>query len=73
MAQLHCSVDEATAARLAHEAKKRGISLSRYLAEIIRRGLPTQWPDGYLHGVVGSCADDPIEEPASLPLDDIEL
>ena len=73
MAQLHCSVDEATAARLAEEARKRGLSLSRYLAEIVRRELPEQWPEDYLHAVVGSCASFPIKEPASLPLDDIEL
>jgi hypothetical protein len=73
MAQLHCSVDEETATRLAEEAEKRGVSMSGYLAEIVRRELPEQWPEGYLHAIVGSCASFPLEKPAPLPLDDIEL
>ncbi len=73
MAQLHFSVDRDTAERLAQEAKARGMSLSQYLASIVRRELPQAWPEGYLDGVVGSCAGSDLREPAELPLDDVTL
>ena len=73
MPQVHFSVDEQTAKRLASEAKRRGLSLSRYLAELVTRELPETWPQGYLAGVVGACRRDPMSEPVDLPLDDLEI
>jgi len=73
MPQLHFSVDEETARRLAREAEERGLSLSRYLAGIVRRRLPAEWPPGYLDAVVGACRDAPLAEADELPLDDVEL
>jgi hypothetical protein len=73
MAQLHFSVDGDTAERLAREAEARGLSLSQYLASIVRRELPEAWPKGYLDRVVGSCAGSGLREPAELPVDDIVL
>lgn len=73
MPQLHFSVDEQTAAHLAREAEARGMSLSKYLASLVSRQLPARWPDGYLERVVGSFADEPLREPADLPLDEVDL
>jgi hypothetical protein len=72
MPQLHCSVDEATASSLAEEAARKGMSLSSYLAEILRAHT-AHWPDGYLSRVVGACAESPLEEATDLPTDDVEL
>lgn len=73
MPQLHFSVDEETAARLAREAADRGMSLSRYVATLVMRQLPDWWPEGYVDRVVGAFADEPLEEPPDLPLDEVEL
>lgn len=72
MPQIHLSVDQRTATELAARAAAKGQSLSRYLAEMVRREVE-DWPDGYLSAVVGSCAGDPLEEPEDLPADEVEL
>lgn len=71
--QLHFSVDEDTARELDLRAKQAGVSLSRYLAALVRQQLGDRWPDGYLRAVVGSCADHPLEEPEELPLRAVDL
>lgn len=73
MPQLHFSVDEKTAAALSIAAESRNISLSRYLAELVSALAVSQWPDGYLESVVGSCAQAPLTEPTDLELDDTSL
>jgi len=71
--QLHFSVDRDTAERLAHEAEQRGVSLSQYIASIVRRDVPKAWPEGYLELIVGSCQGAELREPEDLPLDDVTL
>ena len=73
MAQLHLSVDAETAAQLAEEADLRGLSLSKYLAELLQRAMPSRWPKGYLDAVIGSCADAPLEVPEDVPIDEVDL
>jgi hypothetical protein len=73
MPQLHFSVDGETARRLAREARRRGASVSKLVAELVSRGLPSEWPAGYLKRVVGSCARDPLRLPADLPTGDVDL
>ena len=70
MPQMHFSVDEKLAAEVAQRARERGMSVSRYLAELVEKSRPRRWPDGYLGSVVGSCREAPIEAPDDLPLDD---
>lgn len=69
MAQLHFSVDEKTAAALEKQARREGVSLSRYLARLVSAQTRTTWPRGYLDAVVGCCAKTPIVEPPELDLD----
>lgn len=73
MPQIHFSVDERSAKRLAERAKARGMSLSRYLAEMARNQLADEWPPGYLDSVIGSCCETPLEAPEDLPLDDVSV
>ncbi len=71
MPQLYFSVDRETASRLSREAENQNISLSRYLARVMKREVRETWPDAYLAQVVGSCSDDPLTEPGDLKLDDL--
>jgi hypothetical protein len=73
MPQLHFSVDEPTAKRLIAEAQRRGITVSKYLAGLVAAGQPDAWPADYLASVVGALADEPLDLPAELPLDDVDL
>ncbi|MGB0680815.1 MAG: hypothetical protein ACPGUV_14275 [Polyangiales bacterium] len=74
MPQLHFSVDQEEAERLNAQAAARGVSVSKYIASLLRQHtLRETWPEGYLEAVVGCCKQVPLERPASLPLDDIDL
>lgn len=73
MPQLHLSVDKETAERLAAEAKRRNLSLSKYLAVLVEAGAPRCWPQGYLDAVLGSCRGLGLAESDDPAIDDIEL
>ena len=49
MAQLHCYVPEDIAQQAQRRAEQAGLSLSRYLAELVKRdaAISTGWPEGY--------------------------
>lgn len=73
MPQLHFSVDEQTAKRIQREAKRLGLTVSKYLASIVAQDLGGSWPTKYLDAVVGSCAGTALSEPPELALDDVDL
>ena len=49
MPQLHCYVPEEIAQQAQRRAEKSGLSLSRYLAELVKRDAQVSngWPEGY--------------------------
>ncbi len=49
MSQLHCYVPEEVALQAEQLAKQAGLSVSRYLAELIKREAANNagWPEGY--------------------------
>lgn len=53
MPQLHFYVPEQVADRIRQEAKAMGVSISQYLAEVVKRELRPQWPAGFFEEVVG--------------------
>lgn len=54
MPQLHLYVPEEVAVRLRERAKAQGLSLSKYLAEVVAKEVVGGWPVGYFESVVGS-------------------
>ena len=50
MAQLHCYVPEEIADQAQRRAEQAGLSLSRYLAELVKRDASAAagWPEGYV-------------------------
>ena len=64
MPQLHLYVPEEIAAEVARQAESRGLSVSRYLAEIVRREVRVGWPEGYFEGVVGGWKGEPMTRPS---------
>jgi hypothetical protein len=47
VAQLHCYLPEYEAELLLRRARRAGMSVSRYLAELARKDLVCDWPEDY--------------------------
>ena len=60
MPQLHAYVPKRLADRVAARARSRGVAVSRYLADLIRRDVELGWPDGYFERVVGGWQGGPL-------------
>jgi hypothetical protein len=71
MAQLHCYVPENIAQRAQRRAAQSGLSLSRYLAELVKRdiGADASWPEGYFDNF-GKWEGVPLERPPQLALEE---
>jgi hypothetical protein len=71
MAQLHCYVPEEIAQQAQSRATQSGLSLSRYLAELVKRdaGISAVWPEGYFD-LFGKWEGMPLERPAPVPLEE---
>lgn len=61
MAQLHCYVPEELAEQAQRRAEQAGLSLSRYLAELVKRDAQENsgWPEGYFD-LFGSWEGEPL-------------
>jgi hypothetical protein len=62
MAQLHCYVPEDIARQAQQKAAQSGLSLSRYLAELVKRDTVNNagWPEGYFD-LFGKWEGEPLE------------
>ena len=71
MMQLQCDVPDHIAQQAHQRAKQAGLSLSRYLAELIQRDatLHAEWPEGYFE-VFGQWEGARLERPEPLPLEE---
>lgn len=55
MPQLHLYVPDMTAELLRRRAEERGMSLSKYLAEIAGKEIADEgWPEGFFEDVLGA-------------------
>ncbi len=70
MPQLHCYVPEAIARIAQRRAAQSGLSLSRYLSELVKHdaGSSASWPDGYFE-LFGTWAGVPLARSPQLPLE----
>ncbi len=68
MAQIHCYVPDEIAKQAQRKATQSGLSLSRYLAELVKRdaGASTAWPKGYFD-IFGKWEGAPLERSAQPP------
>ena len=63
MPQLHFYVPDHVAERIRQEAEAAGMSLSRYLAEVMKREFHPEWPAEFFEEVIGGWQGDPLERP----------
>jgi hypothetical protein len=64
MPQLHLYVPDDVADRIRARAKARRMSVSRFLAALVRREMGEDWPADYFDDVYGAWAGEPLERPA---------
>ena len=53
MPQLHLYVPEELATEIARQARARRLTVSRFLAELVKQRVATSWPEGYFDDVAG--------------------
>ena len=63
MAQIHFYVPSQIEIELRQRAKSHGVSLSRYVAEVVTRDIGEGWPKGYFEEVVGGWRGEPLVRP----------
>jgi len=72
MPQLHTYVPARLAARLVARAHARGVPVSRYLADLIRRDVDRGWPDEFFARAVGGWQGRPLRRPPQGRLEERE-
>ncbi|MCA9982105.1 MAG: hypothetical protein KDD89_14775 [Anaerolineales bacterium] len=61
MPQLHFYVSEETAVRVREKAESVGLSVSKYVAELVKNEVEGDWPEGFFEEVVGGWEGEPLE------------
>jgi len=61
MAQIHFYVPQLIEAKIRRQAQAAGLSLSRYVADLVQRQVGDGWPKGYFERVLGSWQGQPLE------------
>ena len=62
MTQLHCYVPEVIAAQFQKKAEQAHLSISKYLAKLVKEEVGGQWPEGYFE-LFGSWEGTPLKRP----------
>lgn len=74
MPQMHLYVPETLARNIRRRAEEKGLSVSRYLAELVRNEVSDDWDERFFEEVVGSWVGD-LERPGDLewtPRDELD-
>ena len=66
MPQLSLYVDTEALDLLREDAKRSNLSMSKYVARLIKNKSDSAWPDGYWESVYGVLADDTFVLPEDL-------
>jgi hypothetical protein len=63
MPQLHFYVSNDLAEKVKQEAQAADVSVSRYLANLVRREIGADWPEKFFEDVVGGWVGEPFARP----------
>ena len=72
MAQMHLYLPDDLAEEVKQRAKSRGLTVSAYLAEMVRSQMTDQWPKDFFSKVVGGWVGKPLERPEQPPFEQRE-
>ena len=70
MPQMHLYVSKDIAEEVKRRAAGKGVSTSRYLADLVRGEVADEWPPGFFEEVIGGWVGEPLERPEQLPLEE---
>lgn len=73
MPQMHFYVPDKVAKKIKANAKRLGVSSSKYVSQLIAEKVDGGWPAGYLESFGKRTIDIKLGEDDLLPLDDIKL
>ena len=63
MAQIHCYIPDDLASQLAKKAERKHLSMSKYLASLVKKDISSGWPEGYFEQVFGGWEGEPLQRP----------
>ena len=63
MVELHLTFPSDVETQIHQRAEARGVSVDRYVADLVLRDIQTDWPPGYFERVIGGWKDEDIERP----------
>ena len=63
MPQLHFYVSDEIAERVRQRAEANHMSVSKYLATLVKKEAGSGWPDGYFERVVGGWKGESLKRP----------
>ncbi|MDQ6954448.1 MAG: hypothetical protein Q9M20_03290 [Mariprofundaceae bacterium] len=61
MAQIHCYVPDDVAVQVSKKAADCHLSVSKYLARLVKKDITSGWPDGYFEQVFGQWEGAPLQ------------
>jgi hypothetical protein len=64
MPQLHLHVPDRIARLVRSRARARGLTVSQYVAELVRREVASAWPAGFFEDVVGGWSEAALRRPS---------
>lgn len=71
MAQLHFYLPDSLAEKLKVKAEKAHLSVSKYMAELAKRELENEWPEGYFE-LFGTWQGEELKRPDQLSFENRE-
>lgn len=63
MTRLSLQLSDDVAAEVQRRADGRGVSMARFVAELVRREVRRGWPERFFEDVVGGWQGEPLERP----------
>jgi len=63
MAQIHCYIPDDVASQLGRKAEQSHLSVSKYLAKLVKKDISSSWPDEYFEQVFGQWEGKPLHRP----------
>ena len=72
MPQLHFYVSNDLAEKIKQAAQVADVSVSRYLANLVKREVAADWPEYFFEEVVGGWVGEPLQRPPQGELEDRE-
>jgi hypothetical protein len=69
MTQLQIELPDEVVVEVKRRADSQGLSITRFVTELVAREVSNGWPKGFFEEVVGGWKGEPLERPTPLTLE----